>query len=83
MQENSVVRYNTPTIQERVNRLINSFWMDEHQWFVRCITQSTTIHLYTLPNVSDYYKDIYPDSWKSTHPNDNQQEFSNRVTYYL
>jgi hypothetical protein len=47
-------------IQERADRLINSFrssfWIDKHQWFVRCLTQNRTIYLHTLSSASNYYE---------------------------
>lgn len=85
MQSNIAVRYSSRScIKEYMNKLIDSFqdpfWIIEHEWYVRCINQNITIHLYTLPNTSDYYKDIFPDSWKSTYPYDNQLEVYNRLT---
>ena len=39
-------------IQEQANELVNSFrnsfWIDEHKWFIRCITIGNTIHLDSL-----------------------------------
>jgi len=66
-------------IQECANRLIDSFqslfWIKEHQWFVRCLTQLRTIYLHTLLTASNYREVMSPDSWRSTYPHDNQQEF--------
>jgi len=68
-------------IQERVDNLINSFqssfWIDEHQWFVRCLTSDRTIYLYTLSN--PYEKNL-PVSFKSSCPYDDQQDFYNNIT---
>jgi len=68
-------------IQERVDNLINSFqssfWIDEHQWFVRCLTSDRTIYLYTLSN--PYEKNL-PVSFKSSCPYDDQQDFYKNIT---
>ncbi len=66
-------------IQPRADQLLNSFrsafWIDEHQWFVRCITLKELIYLYTLSNGYNYYQGMIPDYWQSTYPHDNQQKF--------
>jgi hypothetical protein len=68
-------------IHNRVDQLINpfrtSFWTEEHQWFVRCLTWDRTIYLYTLSND---YKEYLPVSFKSTDPHDDQRDFYNTVT---
>ncbi|CAF1215750.1 unnamed protein product [Rotaria sordida] len=68
-------------IQERVDNLINSFqtsfWIDEHQWYVRCLTWNRTIYLYTLSNC---YEENLPVSYKSTCLDDDQQDFYNSIT---
>jgi hypothetical protein len=62
-------------IQKQADRLINSFrssfWIDKHQWFVRCLTQNRTIYLHTLSK-SSYYEAMPLDSLRSTYPHDNQ-----------
>ncbi|CAF4225264.1 unnamed protein product [Rotaria sp. Silwood2] len=71
-------------IEERVDELINSFrssfWIDEHQWFIRCIIQTRTIHLYTLSKVFSNYNSVILDSFRSTEPHDNQQKYYNKMT---
>ncbi|CAF1012773.1 unnamed protein product [Rotaria sordida] len=70
-------------IHERVDQLINSFrslfWIDEHQWFVRCFTQNRFIYLNTLSDSFDCYESICT-SWRSTYPLDNQKEFYDNMT---
>ena len=78
--------FNNPNIElhEQVDKLIDSFrssfWINEHQWFVRCFTWSKIIVLHTLCNAYNYYGCIIPDSWQSTYPHDNQQQFYNKIT---
>jgi len=52
-------------MEERVDQLIDSFrssfWIDEHRWFVRCLTLQTTIHLHTLPKSFDYHGEHLPN----------------------
>ncbi|CAF3761939.1 unnamed protein product [Rotaria sp. Silwood1] len=71
-------------IKEQVDELVNSFrssfWIDEHQWFVRCITQKRTVHLYTSSKVFYNYDSAFFDSFRSTDPQDNQQKFYNNMT---
>ncbi|CAF1136513.1 unnamed protein product [Rotaria sordida] len=71
-------------IEERVDELINSFrssfWIDEHQWFVRCIIQKKTIHLYTTSKIFCNYDSVLFGSIRSTDPQDNQQKFYNNMT---
>ncbi|CAF1009975.1 unnamed protein product [Rotaria sp. Silwood1] len=68
-------------IQQRVDELINSFqssfWIDEHQWFVRCLTSNRTIHLYTLSNC---YEEHLPVSYKSTCLVNDEQDFYNSIS---
>ena len=70
-------------IEERVDELIDSFrssfWIDEYQWFVRCLTLKRTIHLYTLSKSCYYHKRNLPDMWRSTCPQDNQQKFYDNI----
>jgi len=76
--------FSDQNIQEQADELINSFrnsfWIDEHQWFVRCFTWDRAIHLCTLSKQYDPYESVHPDSWRSTYPHDNQQEFYNHMT---
>ncbi|CAF1334665.1 unnamed protein product [Rotaria sordida] len=71
-------------IEERVDELINSFrssfWIDEHQWFVRCIIQKKTIYLYTISKIFYNYDSVLFGSLKSTDPQNNQQKFYNNMT---
>ncbi|CAM2698650.1 unnamed protein product [Rotaria socialis] len=71
-------------MQERADDLINSFqssfWIDEHQWFVRCLTWNRTIYVYTVPN---QYEDNLPVSFRSTYPFDSQQDFYQSITQII
>ncbi|CAF1515049.1 unnamed protein product [Rotaria sordida] len=71
-------------IEEQANELVNSFrssfWIDEHNWFIRCITSDNTIRLYTLSKLFNYYELKHPDLLQSTYLHDNQQEFYNNIT---
>jgi hypothetical protein len=71
-------------IEERMDELIDSFqssfWVDEHRWFVRCVTNDNSIFLHTLSNSFHYSECKLPDFWRSTYPNDNQQSFYNEIT---
>ena len=57
-----------------------SFWIDQYKWYVRCLTANKTIHLYTRSNKYTYYGSSFLDSWRSTCPDDNQQELYNNIT---
>ncbi|CAF4965767.1 unnamed protein product [Rotaria sp. Silwood1] len=80
MKHRFVVNHN---IQEQVNELVNSFrssfWIDEHKWFIRCITSDNTIHLDSLSKLPNGYEYKQLDSWQSTYPQDNQQEYYNNM----
>jgi hypothetical protein len=71
-------------IQEQVDKLFDSFrssfWIDDRRWFIRCLTWNTNVCLHTLPCKFNYCDEKYPDSWRSTHPHDNQQEICNNMT---
>ena len=74
-------------IQNRADELINSFqnsfWINEHQWFSRCLICDTTIHLKTSSKTLHIFESNFSDWWNSTYPHDNQQEFySNIITFY-
>jgi hypothetical protein len=68
----------------RAHELITSFrspfWIDEHQRFVRCLTQNSRLYLHTLFNTFKYYNTKLPDSCISTYPHDDQQKFYNNIT---
>ncbi|CAF3310963.1 unnamed protein product [Rotaria sp. Silwood2] len=70
-------------IHKRADQLIDSFrtsfWIDEHQWFVRCFTQNRIIHLNTLSDSFDCYESIC-NVWRSTYPLDSQNEFYDNMT---
>jgi hypothetical protein len=78
--------YNEQNLQKQVVHLVDSyrgsFWIDEHQWFVRCLTWDKTISLYTLSHRFCHFGDNYnyPDSWRSTYPQDSQQNFCDNIT---
>ncbi|CAF0744033.1 unnamed protein product [Adineta ricciae] len=64
--------------KEQIDSLLDSFrcpfWLEEHQWFVRChwnpLQRSSTIHLYTLPYKVAEFQFNFPVVYKSTCPND-------------
>jgi len=70
-------RYNT--IEEYVDRLLNSFWLDDHQWYVRCHWDETTdlnefdsIVLTTLPDLTNCSSNVTDLTYhKSTCPDEN------------
>jgi hypothetical protein len=70
--------------QEHVDRLIDSFrssfWIDEHRWFVRCFVVQTYVYLCTISNPLPYIGASLPDSFISTYPDDNLQQFCNSIT---
>jgi hypothetical protein len=70
-------------IEERANALIDSFrdsfWIDEHQWFVRCFIFSRSLRLFTHSYRLDYYETLC-NSWKSTCPHDDYQKFQYNMT---
>jgi len=72
-------------IEEQVNELVNSFrssfWIDEHQWFIRCFTSKSTINLYNLSERFYYREYNFPDSLQSTYPHDDEQQFYNNMIF--
>jgi hypothetical protein len=68
-------------IQGQVDTLINSFetpfWIDEHRWYVYCLTRNRTIYLYTLSN---HYEEELPVSFKSTSLEHDEQDFYSKMT---
>ncbi|CAF0863800.1 unnamed protein product [Rotaria sordida] len=71
-------------MEEHANKLFksfqNSFWIDEHQWFIRCLIQNNTIVFYTLSKLFHYCEDELPRSLISTLPHDDYQNFYNNIT---
>ncbi|CAF1594051.1 unnamed protein product [Rotaria sp. Silwood1] len=73
--------------QLKIDKLIasfqSSFWLDEHQWFVRCHYVEecclNSIILYTLPYAFGYFDPIVKISSKSTCPHENDYWSYNRV----
>ncbi|CAF1261568.1 unnamed protein product [Rotaria sordida] len=73
--------------QLKIDKLIASFqspfWLDEHQWFVRCHCVEecclNSIVLYTLPYAFGYFDPIVKISSKSTCPHENDYWSYNRV----
>ncbi len=68
---------------KNINNLLNSFktsfWIEEHNWFIRCHWNSNLIYLYSLPYI---FKEFYFDSsmqFKSTCPNDDNYLYYNHV----
>ncbi|CAF1267520.1 unnamed protein product [Rotaria sordida] len=77
LKTNKTIRLDD-NIEERANALINSFrdsfWIDEHKWFVRCLILSRFLRLFTHSYRLKYYE-TRCDSWKSTCPYDDYQKF--------
>ncbi|CAF1292691.1 unnamed protein product [Rotaria sp. Silwood1] len=71
-------------VEERANELINSFrnsfWMDEHKWFVRCFIHDQTIHLETLSKLYSYLEKKLPNWWKSTYPHDDEKKYYSTIS---
>ncbi|CAF1347472.1 unnamed protein product [Adineta steineri] len=75
------MKYKVPpdqNIEECTNQLFNSFqnsfWINEHQWFIYCDVSDTTIRFSTSKRYYSYcHNRKLPLIWKSTNPNDNQQ----------
>jgi len=61
-------------LNDLVNSFRNSFWLEDHHWFVRChwnpINSSSSIYLYTLPYKFTDFKFNSSMIFKSTCPND-------------
>ncbi|CAF3068446.1 unnamed protein product [Rotaria sp. Silwood2] len=70
-------------IEQRVDELINSFrssfWIDEHQWFIRCLTDERTIYIQTKPLKYSCFHAKLADTYKSTDPHDDYQEIYNTI----
>ena len=76
--------FHEENLEEKVDELFNtfgtSFWIDEHQWFVRCFTMDTTIYLSTR-FITPYCSDTLSlNLWRSTYPDDDQKQFYNNIT---
>jgi hypothetical protein len=66
-----------------INSFENSFWIEEHQWFIRChwnsIMTSSSIYLYSLPyTFKDFSLDCFTQL-KSTCPDDKDYLYYNHV----
>ncbi|CAF1347855.1 unnamed protein product [Rotaria sordida] len=76
------VTANNQNIEEQANELMNSFrssfWIDEHQWFVRCFIFDGLIY---IGNSVHYANDGHPYLWKSTYPNDNYLNIYKNMTH--
>lgn len=63
-------------VQGRVHTLMNSyetpFWIDEHRWYVYCLTRNRTIYLNTLSN---HYEEELPVTFQSTSLEYDQRNF--------
>ena len=70
-------------IQDAVDNLLDSFrssfWIDERQWFIRCLTWCRSLRVHTLPFMSNYCEDKFPELWKSTYSQDNQQKIYDSI----
>jgi hypothetical protein len=70
-------------IDELLDSFRTEFWLEEHQWFVRCdwspLINNTDALLYTLPYTFDKYNYYQPLCSKSTVPNDRTYWLYDRV----
>jgi len=66
---------------ELIKTFQNSFWIFEHQWFVRCYTLNRKIYLKSLTNRSDFIEATIPDWYQSTYPYDTHERFYNTMTF--
>ncbi len=64
--------YDRVKISELLNSFRSPFWIDEHQWFVRCLRRYRTIYLHTLSSGFKYYNAELPDYSMSTSSHDDQ-----------
>ncbi|CAF1431578.1 unnamed protein product [Adineta steineri] len=58
-------------IDELMNSFRSSFWIDEHQWFVRCIGDRYYIRFEAVSKAFRYAADTLPSVFKSTDSQDN------------
>jgi hypothetical protein len=56
-----------------------SFWIEEHNWFIRCHWNSTSICLYTLPYVFNDFHFHSSSQFKSTCPDEKNYLYYHRV----
>lgn len=68
--------------EEKVDILINSFrssfWIHEHQWYVRCYTKGENLYLSTSFKLHNY-ESIYPKLFQSTYANDNLLKLTKKI----
>ncbi|CAF2626459.1 unnamed protein product [Rotaria sp. Silwood2] len=88
-----IVLDNYTNKEQQINHVIDSFrssfWIDKHQWFVRCHSdsafQSNILWLYTLPyTFDDFSTTIINALFRSTCPPENDfhsYDYVNRFTY--
>ena len=73
-----------PDFQTTIEQLFASFqtpfWIDEHQWYVRCVKYDTYLYLYTLPSNMGNNRSELPDLWYSTKPNDRLEDFHTNIS---
>ncbi|UJR06975.1 hypothetical protein I4U23_011263 [Adineta vaga] len=78
------------TAEQQVKRIVddfrNSFWLDEHQWFVQCDwnPRNRNCYVYTIPYTFEDFNIDFPIYSKSTHAHDNAQclfECVRRLTF--
>ncbi|CAF0738756.1 unnamed protein product [Adineta steineri] len=58
-------------IDELMNSFRTSFWIDEHRWFVRCISNEDCVSFETVSNAFHYTNKKLPGVFKSTDSQDN------------
>jgi hypothetical protein len=72
-------------IDEILNLFRTQFWLNKHQWFIRCDwnPQNNNIFLYSLPYAFDNFYFQFPILSKSTCPDDQQWSYNSvrRLTY--
>jgi hypothetical protein len=62
-------------ISELLNSFRSPFWIDEHQWFIRCLRRYRAIYLHTFSSGFKYYNSELPDYSMSTSSHDDRKKF--------
>lgn len=58
-------------LRDLIDSFRQSFWIDQHRWFVRAFANTSSICLYT-PDLYEYEEETLPTSFASTNPSDEQ-----------
>ena len=67
-------------MKEYTDSFRNAFWIDVHQWFVRCFLSNNQIYLCTLPNTFSSIVLSSLNFFDSTDVNDSLQKFCDETT---